>query len=195
MIRIELLKQYGAVEKKLNKGEFLFQEEDKAVFYYQILSGSMKMNNYNENGQETIQGIFEAPRSFGEPAILGDFPYPANGEVIEKAHLICLEKSRFFQLLKEHPEIGIELLQVLSKRLRFKAMLSKEVKSYDAEHQILTLLHYLKENANGEGEYLVNMTRQTIANLTGLRVETVIRAVKKLKIEEKIIIRNRKIYI
>ena len=74
-------------------------------------------------------------------------------------------------------------------------MLSKEVKSYDAEHQILTLLHYLKENANCEGEYLVTMTRQTIANLNGLRVETVIRAVKKLKLEQKVIIRNRKIYI
>ena len=54
MINIELLRQYRAVEKKLDKDEILFQEEDKAVFYYQILSGSMKMNNYNENGQETI---------------------------------------------------------------------------------------------------------------------------------------------
>ena len=40
--------------------------------------------------------------------------------------------------------IAIELLATLSKRLRFKAILSKEVKSYDARHRIMTLLEMLR---------------------------------------------------
>jgi len=195
MIKEYFLIEYGAVKKRLKKGEMLFQEGEQAVFYYQILSGVVKMNNYNDDGQETIQGLFKTGDSFGEPAILGDFPFPANAVMVEDAHLICLEKSRFFRLLEDHVHISISLLGTLSRRLRFKAILSKEVKGFEAEHRIMTLLEYLKKNAGKKGEYTIDMTRQTIANLTGLRVETVIRALKKLQKEKKIKIKNRKLYL
>ncbi|MGB1217549.1 MAG: Crp/Fnr family transcriptional regulator [Saprospiraceae bacterium] len=195
MIKEDLLLKYGAVHKTLTKGEVLFCEGDEAFFFYQLVSGRLKMNNFNDEGQETIQGIFNAGESFGEPAILGHFPFPAGAESLEKTELICLEKSRFLQLLKEHPEISIHLLETLSKRLRFKAILSKEVKGHQAEHQILTLLELLKKEAKTEGEYQIEITRQTIANLTGLRVETVIRAIKKLEGKGVIKIIARKLYI
>lgn len=195
MIDEGLLKTYGAVNKHLAKGQFLFNEGDTPVFYYQIQEGQVKMNNYNEDGQETIQGLFGAGQSFGEPAVLGDFVFPANAEAIEDTQLICLEKHRFLELLREHPEVSLQLLQILSKRLRFKAILSKEVKGHEAEHRILELLSYLKKEAGVADEYCVNITRQTIANLTGLRVETVIRTIKQLEKTNRITIKARKIYL
>ncbi len=194
MINVDLLKNYGASEKKISKKEMLFQEGDSANFYYQIISGEMKMNNYDDNGNETIQGLFSEGQSFGEPAILGNFDYPANGEAITEVVLIRLSKDRFLLLLQEHPEISIEMLSILSKRLRFKAILSKEVKSYNAEHRILTLLKVLKENTDNSTEIEVKISRQTIANLTGLRVETVIRSIKQLEAEKKLKIKKSKIF-
>lgn len=195
MISEELLKRYGGVEKRLSKGEFLFMEGDIAVNYYQIVTGKMKMNNYNDLGQETVQGVFSSGDSFGEPALLGDFPFPANGEVIEKVVLISLEKSRFLNLLQAHPPISLELLKVLSKRLRFKAMLSKEVKGHVAEHRIMSLLNYLKSQSKIEREYSVEMTRQMIGDLTGLRVETVIRTIKLLEKKGLLKVKKRKLYL
>ncbi|MGB1206574.1 MAG: Crp/Fnr family transcriptional regulator [Chitinophagales bacterium] len=195
MINIELMQKYGAVRQKILKGGFLFYEGDKAVYYYQILSGAMKMNNYDESGNETVQGIFKENQSFGEPAILGNFEFPANAEAIENTTVIKLEKNRFFLLLKEHSEISLQLLATLSKRLRFKAILSKEVKSYDAEHRVLTLLHLFKNKNNQTADEYIDLTRQTIANLTGLRVETVIRVIKKLESQQKLKIIKRKIYL
>ena len=136
MIDSLILKQYGAVEKHLQRGEMLFQEGDQAIFFYQILEGRMKMSNYNDEGQETLQGVFEKHQSFGEPALFGDFPFPANAEAIEKTRLICLEKSRLHMLLKDHFDIHYQLLSTLSKRLRYKAILSKEIKGHDAAHRI-----------------------------------------------------------
>ncbi|MCB9339018.1 MAG: Crp/Fnr family transcriptional regulator [Lewinellaceae bacterium] len=195
MIDEKILRKFGAVEKRLEKGEILFLEGNEAFFYYQILSGVIKMNNYNENGREMIQGLFTKGQSFGEPALLGNFPFPANAEAVEKAHLICLEKSLFFEMLKKCPEISIQLLEVISKRLQFKAMIAKEISGYEAEHRILTLLRYLKKNSKQEKEFCVNMTRQTIASLIGLRVETVIRSVNELKQKGSLKIKGRKIYI
>lgn len=195
MIKEEILYSYGAVQKHLSKHQRLFDEGDAAIFYYQILSGIMKMNNYTEEGKEVIQGLFYKGESFGEPAILGDFPFPANAVAVEDSALICLEKHSFLKLLKDKPEIGLELMKILSKRLRFKAILSKEVKGYDAEHQIMTLLSFLKESSGTEGDYIVDITRQTIADLTGLRVETVIRAIRNLKGKGRLSVKDRKLHI
>jgi len=195
MIDETILREYGAVERYLTKGEILFVEGETPVFYYQVLSGTMKMNNYNENGNETIQAIFTEGQSFGEPAILGRFPFPANAEAIGNTRLICLEKNRLIEMLKAHPAICIELLSVISKRLQFKTMIAKEISGHEAEHRVLTLLNYLKTNAKSDGEFQVNITRQTIANLVGLRVETVIRAIGELKKNAIIEVRNRKIYL
>lgn len=195
MIAVELLRKYGAVEKRIAKGQVLFKEGDKAVFYYQILEGVVKMNNYNEAGREIIQGIFREGQSFGEPAIFGDFPFPAFAEAIEDSTLICLRTDLLTQLLKENFEVHQHLLTVLSNRLRYKAILSKEIKGYDAEHRIMALLDYLKAEAKVEDLYPVNITRQTIADLTGLRVETVIRAIKKLEELKKVQIIKRKLFV
>lgn len=195
MIDIELLRQYGAVEKQLHQGEMLFQEGDEAVFFYQILRGSIKMSNYNDEGQESLQGIFEANQSFGEPALFGNFPFPANAEALQNTQLICLEKSRLIQLLQDHFDVHFQLLATLSRRLRYKAILSKEIKGNDAANRILSLLQYLKGEAKIDGPYQVNITRQVIANLTGLRVETVIRSIKSLEKAGHLQLRDRKILI
>lgn len=195
MIDKKILQEYGAVEKQLEKGETLFLEGEMPVFYYQVLCGTMKMNNYNERGNETIQAIFTAGQSFGEPAILGDFPFPANAEAVENTRLICLEKNLFIEMLRAHPAICIELLRVISKRLQFKAMIAKEISGHEAEHRILTLLNYLKSNAGAKSEFRVDITRQTIASLVGLRTETAIRAIRELKKKGLIKVYKRKIYL
>lgn len=57
MIAIELLKKYGALKKSFQKGTTIFEEGKQAKQYYQILSGEVKMNNYNDDGREFIQGF------------------------------------------------------------------------------------------------------------------------------------------
>ena len=71
----------------------------------------------------------------------------------------------------------------------------KELSIHPPEHRILTLLHHLKDSANAEGLFEVKLTRQQISDLTGLRVETVIRAIKQLEKTEKLILKQRKVYI
>jgi CRP-like cAMP-binding protein len=57
------------------------------------------------------------------------------------------------------------------------------------------LLNYLKSYHEGDcaHSFAVELTRQQIANLTGLRVETVIRPLKKMEHQGKLKIKERKI--
>ncbi len=197
MIKEELLHEYGAQMVHLKKDDVLFYEKHEALNYYHIVSGTLKMVNYSIEGQEFIQGLFNAGESFGEPPLFGNFPYPSNAVALTDASLLKLRKENFFRLLKDNFELHLQFDAVLSKRLAYKSMILREVSSYAPEHRIMTLIQYLQKDAKLPvgARFKVPYTRQQIADMTGLRVETVIRAVKKLEEEGSLQILRHKIYL
>ena len=193
----DLLAEKKAFFFVVKKDEYIFLEDESASFYFQVMSGTVKMSSYSENGQEFIQGLFKAGQSFGEPAIFGDFSYPNNAIATEKSEIARLPKDIFFELLKENFDIQWKFNSLFSNRLRYKSILLKEISSYCPDHVIMTLLNYLRDNSyeKDKAQYYVPFTRQQLADMTGLRVETVIRTVKKLQKNGKLEIKQHKIYL
>lgn len=197
MITEEKLRQYGAERVSYPKGECIFREGEMARNYYQVISGEVKMNNINYDGKEFVQGIFYAGQSFGEPPLLIDVKYPANAEAITDSELYRLDKSKFLELLKSDPESHLEFTKILAGRLYYKAVMAPELSTREPEHRILRLIDYLKKHVHRLKEpfsFKVDLTRQQIADLTGLRVETVIRATKSLEKKKELKIKARKVY-
>jgi CRP/FNR family transcriptional regulator, cyclic AMP receptor protein len=204
MIDLVVLQSYGAKEVHLQKDEMLFREGEEAQNYFQVQHGSIKMITNSPDGQEFIQGVFKTNDSFGEPPLFCSFPYPSNAIALEPTLIMKLSKEKFFTLLRENFEIHIHLDQVLCQRLRYKSMVLSEISFYDPEHRITSLLKYLKEESGNQykrypemvgdaATYVVPFTRQQLADMSGLRVETVIRTVKKMQEEGKLKLIGRKI--
>lgn len=197
MIPKELLLDKKAYFFVAQKDDYIFSEDEPASFYFQVISGTVKMSSYSESGQEFIQGIFKSGQSFGEPAIFGDFPYPNNAIATEISEIARLPKDVFYELLQQHFDIHKKFTSLFSNRLRYKAILLKEISSYCPDHVIMTLLKYLRDNSDvkEKAQFYIPFTRQQIADMTGLRVETVIRTVKKLQKDGKLEIKQHKIYL
>lgn len=197
MIPIEALLEFGASKVSYPKGELIFSEGELAKNYYQVISGEVKMNNFNYDGKEFVQGIFYTGQSFGEPPLLADVKYPANAEAITDAELYKLHKIKFLELLQAHPDLHLQFTKTLASRLYYKAIIASELSTQEPEHRILRLLDYLKKHVHKLSEpysFKVDLTRQQIADLTGLRVETVIRATKSLEKKNELKIKSRKVY-
>lgn len=196
MIDENLLLSHGAKKVKFSKGDQLFREGESALNFYQVASGEIKMNNYNEDGKEFIQGIFSIGQSFGEPPLLAKVKYPANAEAISEAEVFQLSKDQFLDLLASNPKVHLKITQTLAKRLYYKAIMVSEISSQEPEHRILRILDYLKTQAQMKEKfsYKVDLTRQQLADLTGLRVETVIRATKSLEKKNELQIKKRKLF-
>ncbi len=196
IIDLDLLLAWGATFHNLEKGQVLFCEDDPAHFYYQVVEGRIKMCNCNEEGKEFIQGMFEAGESFGEPPLFDGDIYPASAEADEASVVIRLRKENFLQLLKENFDIHFGFTQTLARRLRFKSLISKEISSYGPMHRVSTLLQeYKKSRGIPDDELLkIELTRQQIADMTGLRVETVIRSIRELERNGHLKIERGKVY-
>lgn len=197
MIDTKVLLNSGAKLKKYHRGEILFKEGAIARYYYQVHIGEIKMTNYNQDGKEHIQGIFTKGKSFGEPPLFSDFKYPANAEAIIDSEVWLLSKQKFLTLLEENPKIHHKFTSTLALRLYYKAIMVSEISTQEPEHRILRILDYLKKNnakKNSSDVYKVELTRQQLADLTGLRVETVIRSIKKLEQKGELFIKDRKVH-
>lgn len=182
MVDVDLLLAWGATYKKLDHGEIIFKEGSSCQFYMQLVSGSVKWFNIDEEGKEYIQTIIEPGECFGEIPLFDGGPYAATAIAEEPTMIIRLGKTSFLQLIKDNPDIHFSFTKLLAKRVRFKFLLLKSLALQAPEARISTLLNYLKkENKNFCPECnQLNLTRQQIADMTGLRVETVIRTIRNM---------------
>jgi CRP/FNR family transcriptional regulator, cyclic AMP receptor protein len=196
IIDIDILLSLGATYKKVPSGESIFREGGVCCFYHQLVSGTVRWVNIDDDGNEFIQNMIEEGECFGELPLFDEEPYAATAIAETDSVVLRLHRSLFLQLLLEKPDIHFAFTKLMSQRLRFKFLLLKELVHHNPEQSISTLLNYLKRNNKSICTKCnkVNLTRQQIANMTGLRVETVIRAIRQLHDKGSLVIEKGKVY-
>lgn len=196
MIDIDSLLAWGATYKKVAANETIFREGTEGHFYYQLVSGSIHWVNINDAGGEFLQEIIQPGESFGEFHLFDNSPYAATASASKDSVIIRLNKTTFLNMLKENPSIHFAFTKLFTERLRFKFLLLKELSCFGPEHRISTLFSHFKEAKKNICEKCnqVKVTRQQIADMTGLRVETVIRSIRHLQDKGELVINKGKVY-
>ncbi|MBK8557316.1 MAG: Crp/Fnr family transcriptional regulator [Lewinellaceae bacterium] len=197
-INPDLLFDYGAVRKKYHRQDVIFQEGNMPFYYFQIEEGLVKMVNAGIE-HDFIQGIFTEGESFGEPPLLCEKPYPAAAVAITDVSVIALPRKHFINLLQQHFEVHLGFSACLAERITYKAQLLRDLNFDQPEVRILATIDLLKRKLSREKycqdeHFVVPFTRQDLADLTGLRVETVIRKIGQLEQKGQLRINNRKIH-
>lgn len=196
IVDINTLLAWGATYKKVAEGDIIFQEEGICSFYYQLVSGSVRWANINEEGKEILQVMIEPGECFGELPLFDNRVYAATTIANEDSILIRLSKNTFHQMIRENAEIHFAFSKLLAERLRFKFMIVRELANHNPEHSISSLFKYFKESNKNICPKCnrVKLTRQQIADMTGLRVETVIRAIRNMHKNGAVIVDKGKVY-
>ena len=196
VINVETLLIWGASFKKVTIDEIIFHEGAESKYYYQLVSGSVRWVNINDKGIEFLQIIISPGESFGELPLFDGEPFAATAIANEDSVIVTLRRPLFLHLLKEHFEIYLSLNKILTERLRFKLFILKEIAYHSPENSISELLHYFKLNNKNicAKSNRIKLSRQQIADMTGFRVETVIRSIKKLEFNGKLAVEKGEIY-
>jgi CRP-like cAMP-binding protein len=194
-IDTNLLITWGAVSRKYKKNEFIFYEGDQCRFYHQIEEGKVKMCCYNDEGKVFIQGLFEKGESFGEPPLFLNEIYPSCAQAETDCTVLKLSKESLLKILNEYTELQMLFITNFAKRIYDKTIANKNIVSTHPDQRITGFLrNYKKENQLAGSKVLIPFTRQQLADFLGLRVETVIRTLKKMEEDKKVEIRKRKLY-
>lgn len=196
MINEDVLFSFGADLKTYDSDDFIFSEGEVPCFFFLISKGKVKLNNYNEGGKEFIQGILSQGHSIGLSSLFTEKAYPINAVAIEGSEIIRLSKTQYLQLLQQHPENYFTTIQRLSEHMHYKFLMMQSMAFQKPAQKLLTLMNYLKDYYQNQSQYSLQilLTRQQLASLTGLSVETVIREIKNMEKEGVLKIKNRKIF-
>lgn len=193
-IDYNILIAYGGVAQKIDKRELIFKEGTSPRFFYQVIKGKIKLFSSSVEGRTLIQGMFAEGKSFGEPSLLLDLPYPYSAQAVEASVIVKISKEKLHNILNDFPEISQAMLYAFAERIHDKAQLMQVWTSKNPEERIEQFLIRNKPELKLSEKVIVPFTRQQIADFTGLRVETVIRTLKKMDLQGKVKIINHKLY-
>ncbi len=112
-----------AQQKHFNRGEAVFWDGDPGIGFYVVLDGKVKIYKTSADGKEQILHIYGPGHPIGEVPVFSGNRFPANAQAIEKSHLVFFPRKDFIELISSQPSLALNMLAVLSRRLRLFTLL------------------------------------------------------------------------
>ncbi len=114
---LQQLVESSGTEYSLKVGEVLFCENDTANSVYWIQEGALAILQGNLKNPR-LRGFAQPGQLVGEIALLEDIPRTASVAAVAPTRLKSLTRYQFRGLIEHFPSVGIEIMRLLSARLR-----------------------------------------------------------------------------
>jgi CRP-like cAMP-binding protein len=167
------------MRKSFTKDSVVLFEHETGSALFVIIQGKLKVSRVSDDGKEVILTILSESDFFGEMAILDGLTRSANVTAMEDSDLFIIQRSEFLDLLQNHPEIAIALLQELTQRLRSADMKIKSLSLKDAEGKVATVILQLADDIGKIKQGTVEIEKlpfqHDLANMAGTSRETISR--------------------
>jgi CRP/FNR family transcriptional regulator, dissimilatory nitrate respiration regulator len=169
-----------AINRSYRKGQTIFSEGDEGVGFYAIASGRVKIFKLSPEGKEQILHIMGAGEIFGEVPVFTGREYPANAESHMNSSLLFFPRNSFIELVKKDPSLSLNLLALLSSRLRRFAALIEDLSLKEVPARLAAYLLYLSKRSSNKDEFELDISKGQLASILGTIPETLSRILGKM---------------
>ena len=162
-----------AVSRKVKKGTVLFRKGDTGSKLYVVCAGAVRISTPSEQGSDAILNLITPGDIFGEIAFLDQGPRTADAVVAESGEVMVIERRDFIQLLQEHPEVSMRLIEILCSRLRRTSEQVEDIIFLGLPHRLAKVLMHLyrRSSANGAPNK-IHITQHEISQMIGASRES-----------------------
>ena len=123
----------------------LFRKGDRGRQLYVVARGRLKALTTSDEGDEVVFGIMGPGEVIGEIGILGDTERTLTVRTLEPCDLLVLDGRDFLSLVRTEPDLCLELLQLLGKRIRDQIQMFEDVKFLKLPYRLARKLDNLAE--------------------------------------------------
>jgi CRP-like cAMP-binding protein len=167
-------------EKTADRAEMVLLEGESAENLYFVASGAVKVFKTSAEGKEQILSIVRPGESFNDVPIFDGGPNPASARTMGPVLLYGIRKNDMEGILRDHPQIALNVIKVLARRVRHLVSL---VEDLSFRHVISRVAKILFEHIGGEMGRGPQLTQQEMAAMAGTAREVVGRSLKALEEE------------
>jgi len=104
--------------QEFKQGDLIIKEGEWDNRLFIVISGRVEAVKRLGQRDEKILGAFASRAYFGEMAVIDDLERSASVVAKEDTQVLCLEQLDLQKEVAEHPGMALELLQMMSRRLR-----------------------------------------------------------------------------
>lgn len=174
----------AAVKKHYSRGEILFNQGDPSDTLFLIKEGSFKLVRVNEEGKEVILQLAGKGEVLGEAALFREGNHPAAAIALEDARVCALNRRRLEEIIRESPELALQVIFSLGNRLYNTWEQVTELRTGSTRERVLNLLIRLAGEHGkpcSEGTMIkIYLTQQDIADFVGVSRVMVAQVIKEL---------------
>ncbi|MFT6557737.1 MULTISPECIES: Crp/Fnr family transcriptional regulator [Sneathiella] len=169
--------------KKYTSGSQILEKSSTSRDIFFVVSGSVNVVNYGVSGREVAYATVEAGQYFGELSAIDGKPRSANIIANKECLLASLSPENFNELLLEHPEVMMLVMQRLARIIRINDDRILDLSTLGAVQRVCQeLLRMATPDPVTPGSWLIYPmpTQSVIASRVSTTRETVARVIGQL---------------
>ena len=179
-------------ERFAESGDLILLEGEPADAMYFVASGVVKTFKTSADGKEQILSFVRPGEPFNDVPVFDGGPNPASVQAIGPVVLYGIRNSDLEAILRDHPQVSLNVTHVLSQQVRHLVSL---VEDLSFRHVIARVAKILLEYATDGTAPKPKLTQQEMAAMAGTAREMVGRSLKSLEDEGAIRLERQRIVI
>lgn len=172
-------------ERECSEGSVILTQDETGDSMFLILGGRVRIVLIGEDGREVLLTTLKSGDFFGEMSLLDGQPRSASVIADAPAQLLILERDAFLDQLRKSPDIALQIMGEMSRRLRQTDEKIQDLTLLDVYGRVARALLRLAKGEGVPGPHggLVierRPTHQELADMIGTSRETVTRVLSDL---------------
>ncbi|MEO7524318.1 MAG: response regulator, partial [Ferruginibacter sp.] len=193
----EMLSDFGekfAIENIVHHGEENYYKKKHSIYLegnhpyklFFVKTGKVKTYITNDDGKSLTTGLFAGGDFFGYTAILEANVYKDTAETIDDSIIVDIPANEFTKLLYNDVGATKKIIQILSKNISEKEDQLLSIAYNSLRKRVATALLTLHKKFAGTGDenFVLNFSREDLANIAGTATESLIRTLSDFKNEK-----------
>ena len=179
------------------KKQIIYTQGNHPNRLYYVLKGKVKTFRRNEDGKELVTDLFSPGDFLGYIALMESTVYKDTAEALEETELAIIPKEEFEELLNNNKEVSHKFISLLAKNISIKEnqLLGLAYNSLRKKVAEALLLLQKKYQLAIEDDFVIDISRESLATIAGTATESLIRTLSDFRNEKMIEIKDGSIII
>jgi DNA-binding response OmpR family regulator len=166
---------------QFNQDETIYEEGQNSNYIYLISKGLIKCHKLDEQGKHLTTALYKEDDLFGYTSFTQNTPYQETATAIQDTVLIGISKHELKEVLNSNHKVTLELIQLLTEDLStVKDQLLQMAYSSVKKRTATTILKFA-EKLNRNPNDAIRISRNDLASVAGIALESLIRTLSGFK--------------
>ncbi|XCF07665.1 response regulator [Tamlana crocina] len=171
----------NGTEIDFEKGQLVYEEGDHSNNVYLISKGLIKCHKLDEKGKDLTTALYKEDDLFGYTSFTQNTTYQETATAVEASKLTALPKSELIKVLDNNHKVTLELIQLLTDDLtHVKDQLLQMAYSSVKKRTASTIIEFA-EKLNRKPNQAIRISRNDLASVAGVAIESLIRTLSGFK--------------